>query len=135
MRLPISTAAVAAFALSGTMLCCAQPIPDATAAAHGAAQDCDGMVGTALETCRQLNRSVDVPAPAAADRVNECSGMSGAALLSCRRLNQAETTAPRSGAGADDDCSGQVGDALRACRTLNGQPTETQGAVTAGPQR
>jgi hypothetical protein len=135
MRLPISTAAVAAFALSSAMLCCAQTIPDATAAPHGAANDCDGMVGSALETCRQLNRSVDVPAPAAADRVNDCSGMTGAPLLSCRRLNEAETTAPRSGAGGNDDCSGEVGDALRACRALNGQPTETEGAATAAPER
>jgi hypothetical protein len=127
MRFPVSTVAVAAFALSGAMLCSAQTLPDTMtppAAARGAAHDCDGMVGSALETCRQLNRSIDVPAPAGADRINDCSGMSGAPLLDCRRLNEAETTAPRSGAGADDDCSGQVGDALKACRTLNGQPIE-----------
>jgi hypothetical protein len=123
---------VAALALSGGTLCFAQDAPGAgapPATPHGATHDCTGMIGTALATCRQLNRNANEAAPTSAGTANDCSGMTGAPLFTCRRLNEAEAEAPRSGAGISDDCSGQIGDALRACRALNGESDEFPGAA------
>jgi hypothetical protein len=122
--------AVATVALCGATVGFAQLAP--SAAPRGAAHDCSGTTGTALETCLQLNRNVNEPAPSGAGTPNDCSGMTGAPLASCRRLNAAETVAPNSSAGASEDCSGQVGDALKACRALNGQSTEYGGVSTGG---
>ncbi len=104
----------------------------ATNAPPGATHDCSGLTGTALQTCRHLNRNADVPAQTGAGTVNECSGMTGAPLATCRRLNAAETEAPTTGTGPSEDCSGQIGDALAACRALNGQPPEPDAAATTG---
>lgn len=121
---------------SSAMLCLAQVAPGARAGATnappGATHDCSGLTGTALQTCRQLNRNADVPAQTGAGTVNDCSGMTGAPLANCRRLNAAETEAPTTPTGPSDDCSGQIGDALAACRALNGQPSEPDAAATTG---
>lgn len=123
---------VAALALSGGSLGFAQGAPGggaSPAAPPGATHDCTGMVGTALATCRQLNRNAEVTAPTGAGTANDCSGMTGAPLFTCRRLNGAEAQAPQSSEGVSDDCSGQFGDALAACRALNGQSDESAGAA------
>ena len=134
MKVGTPRLAVATLALCGATLSFAQLAP--SAAPRGATHDCSGTTGTALETCLQLNRNVNEPAPSGAGTPNDCSGLTGAPLASCRRLNAADTTAPASSIGPSEDCSGQVGDALKACRTLNGQSTEydasTAGAAGAG---
>lgn len=91
-------------------------------AVRPANHDCAGMTGTALATCRELNRRADEPAKTGAGTTNDCSGLAGAPLLSCRRLNAANASAPRSSTGESQDCGGQIGDALSACRALNGEP-------------
>lgn len=118
--------ALAALALTGATLCCAQTIPTnpaQAAAPRGATYDCSGMNGTALSSCLELNRRAVAPAATSAGP-NDCSGLIGAPLDTCRRLNAAEAAAPRSSAGSSEDCSGQIGDALVACRALNGLSNE-----------
>ena len=125
--------ALAALALTGSVLCFAQTGPTPGAGSNvraDATHDCSGMTGTALSTCVELNRGIDATATGAGTP-NDCSGMTGAPLDTCRRLNHAETTAPRSSAGRSDDCSGQVGDALAACRALNDLPNAPGTSATA----
>ena len=61
------TFALAALALTGATLCCAQTAPtnSAASAPRGAAYDCSGQIGDALVACRALNGLPKEPAAVA----------------------------------------------------------------------